>query len=191
MKVDRTELPEYFPTHRHSSEFWEQLGRTIATFGFLEEILGKAIFAFTATRDYPVDEVDAAYARWLPTLEKALFGQLHNLIESYGKAVRDNKKAMIAADELERLLAELKKSSTFRNVLCHGSWRSMPDAKGYSIPFFVNNNLDIFDTPVNAAFLEQLRRHVVESICLIIETVTDMGWQFPGSSFPGKKIWET
>jgi hypothetical protein len=50
-----------FLTHRHSPQFWEQLGRTIATCGFLEEVLGKAIFAFTATRNYSPDEIDAAY----------------------------------------------------------------------------------------------------------------------------------
>ena len=41
----------YLPTG-DSPQFWEQLGRTVATYGFLEEVLGKAIFAFTATRNY-------------------------------------------------------------------------------------------------------------------------------------------
>jgi hypothetical protein len=50
--IDRDRLPPLFPTHGHSPQFWEQLGRTIATYGFLEEALGKAIFAFTATRRY-------------------------------------------------------------------------------------------------------------------------------------------
>lgn len=49
--VDIDKLPANFPTHRHDPAFWEALGRTVATFGFLEEVLGKAIFAFTATRD--------------------------------------------------------------------------------------------------------------------------------------------
>jgi hypothetical protein len=48
--VDIKNLPASFPTHRHSAAFWENLGRTVATFGFLEEVLGKAIFAFTATK---------------------------------------------------------------------------------------------------------------------------------------------
>jgi len=51
--VNIEELPTGFPTHKHPSEFWEALGRTVATFGFLEETLGKAIFAFTATRRIP------------------------------------------------------------------------------------------------------------------------------------------
>jgi len=51
--VDTKNLPPLFPTHRHSAMFWENLGRTIATFGFLEEVLGKAIFVFSATTQYP------------------------------------------------------------------------------------------------------------------------------------------
>lgn len=55
--VDFKNLPSLFPTHRHSPMFWETLGRTIATFGFLEEVLGKAIFAFTATTRHQEGEI--------------------------------------------------------------------------------------------------------------------------------------
>ena len=74
--VAKDQLPPSFPTHLHSPEFWEQLGRTIATYGFLEEVLGRAIFAFTATRAYSPEEIDAAYQAWLPQLERALTDQL-------------------------------------------------------------------------------------------------------------------
>jgi hypothetical protein len=36
--VDRRGVPEQYPTHRHEPEFWEALGRCVATFGFLEDI---------------------------------------------------------------------------------------------------------------------------------------------------------
>ncbi len=72
-------LPPLFPTHLHSPEFWEQRGRTVATFGCLEEVLGKAIFALTATVRYDEAEIrydeaeiQGAFERWLPTLERAL-----------------------------------------------------------------------------------------------------------------------
>ena len=47
--IDRSGLPVSYPTHAHQPEFWEALGRSVATFGFLEEVLLKAIFALTAT----------------------------------------------------------------------------------------------------------------------------------------------
>jgi hypothetical protein len=181
--VDTNNLPPLFPTHLHSAPFWEALGRTIATFGFLEEVLGKAIFAFTATTGYPEGEVDAAYEKWLPTLERALIDQLANLINAYGKAVRSNPEATIT--NLDDLLNELRKASVIRNVLCHGSWRT-PDAGGKSLALFVNKQKLVWDTPIDAAYLEQTRKAVAELACEVITTVTHMGWQFPGSRGAGE-----
>lgn len=39
--VDIDRLPANFPTHRRDPAFWEALGCAVATFGFLEEVLGK------------------------------------------------------------------------------------------------------------------------------------------------------
>ena len=68
-------------------EFWEHLGRTIATFGHLEEVLGKAIFALTATVRYGEAEIEGAFERWLPTLERALIDPWRGLIESAGRPI--------------------------------------------------------------------------------------------------------
>ena len=83
--VDKDRLPDRFPTHRHEAVFCEELGRTVATFGLLEEVLGKAIFAFIGTRPYSEEEVQEADQGWLPKLERALTGPLGNLIDVYEK----------------------------------------------------------------------------------------------------------
>ncbi|MGO4287494.1 hypothetical protein [Bosea sp. TAB14] len=183
--VNRAGLPADFPTQAHSPRFWEELGRAVATFGFLEEVLGKAIFSFTATRSYPEDEIEAAYEKWLPTLEQALSDALGSLIVSYGKAVKAHGAATIT--NIDDLLADLRAASKLRNVLCHGSWR-MPDAQGKSVPLFLNREKEVFETPIDEAYLRQVRQHVVELICAVIDTVTRIGWQFPGSSGPGLAI---
>lgn len=183
--VDHSKLPIDFPTHRHGSEFWELLGRTIGTFGFLEETLGKAIFSFTATREIPEKDIAAEYEKWLPTLQRALSNPLRGLIDSYEKATRANKKATI--ENLDDLLIDLRSVCVVRNVLCHGSWR-LPDDEGKSIPLFVDKKLRIFSTPIDVAYLRKLQRHVVELICAVINSVTHMGWQFPGSDGPGDPI---
>jgi hypothetical protein len=183
--VDIDNLPSLFPTHLHKAAFWEALGRTIATFGFLEEVLGKAIFAFTATTQHPEAEVEAAYEKWLLTLERALIDQLAGLIDAYGKAVRNNSEATVT--NFDDLLKELRKASAIRNVLCHGSWRA-PDAKGKSLALFVNRQKMVWDTPIDIAYLEQTQKAVAELACAVVTTVTHMGWQFPGSRGPGKTI---
>lgn len=183
--IDRDNLPPLFPTHRHAPQFWEHLGRAIATYGFLEEVLGKAIFAFTATRHYNPAEIDAAYQAWLSQLERALTDQLENLAESYGKAARAN--PATTTENVDELVKEIKKATLIRNVLCHGSWRT-PDADGASVPLFVNRQKHVFETAIGIAYLEQIQAHVAELACSVIDTVTRMGWQFPGGAGPGKHI---
>lgn len=184
--VDQDGLPELYPTHLHDAKFWEALGRSVATFGFLEETLGKAIFSFTATRPYREEEIQQAYAEWLPKLEHALTDQLGNLINKYGKAVREHPSATIS--NLDELLDDLREASKIRNVLCHGSWRA-PDAAGASNPFFVNRQKEVFDIAIDIDFLDRVQKHAVGLVCAVVDSVTHMGWQFPGSSSPGKAIW--
>lgn len=185
--VDYNGLPKNFPTHSHDPAFWESLGRAVATFGFLEEVLCKAIFAFTATKPYSDSEIIEAYENWLPKLQRALTDQLWNLIEAYGKAVNEHPDAKI--ENLTELLEDLKSASKIRNVLCHGSWRT-PDQNKASMPFFVNKKNEIFDTPLNKAWLDHTQQDTTKLICAIISTVTYMGWQFPGSISPGTPIWQ-
>ncbi len=185
--VDFSQLPDFYPTHRHEPKFWEALGRTVATFGFLEEILRKAIFAFTATREYPESEVQAALLSWLPTIEKALSDQLGNLIGSYDEAVNNNAQSTIT--NLDELIHDLRDAAKIRNVLCHGSW-GLPDNLGRSVPFFVSRNNEVFDTAIDVQFLNQLQQKVAELACAVISSVEHMGWTFPGSNGPGKPIWD-
>jgi uncharacterized protein (DUF2132 family) len=184
--VNQNALPENYPTHLHEAYFWECLGRTVATFGFLEEVLTKAVFAFSATTKYSEEEIEQAYAQWFPQLEKSLSDQLGGLIDRYGKAVRDNSDATI--ENLEDLITDLREASKIRNVLCHGSWRT-PSQNGASIPFYVNRQKERFETPIDVSFLNKVQKHTVELICVVINSVTHMGWQFPGSFGPGEVIW--
>jgi len=183
--VDCERLPALFPTHRHKAEFWEALGRAVAAFGFLEETLGKAIFAFTATRKIPAVMIDEEYRKWLPTLEKALTDPLGGLINSYEEAVRANGDAMIP--NLQGLVTTLREAATRRNVICHGSWQS-PDYQGRSVPFYVDKKRGIWETPIDVAHLAQLRQHVAELSCAVVNSVTQLGYQFPGSNGPGKQV---
>jgi hypothetical protein len=183
--VNMEGLPPLFPTHQHSNEFWEHLGRTVATFGFLEEVLKKAIFSFTGNTLYSQCEIDAAYERWALTLEKVLTAQLSNLIDAYDRAVRNHPDASVL--NFDELLNNLREVSRLRNVLCHGSWR-FPEASGKSLPLFVNKQTMVFDTPIDIGFLQRTQKAVAELACHVVTSVTLMGWQFPGTKGPGKPI---
>lgn len=183
--VDPDSLPAQFPTHRHQGRFWESLGRAVGTFGFLEEVLGKAIFALSATKPYEPAEIDAAYEKWSRRLERALTDPLGDLIGEYEKAVREHPDA--TSDDLDYLICRLREAARIRNVLCHGSWQA-PDSQGASVPLFVDKKANVFDAAVDCAFLDQAQRHVAELSCAVVNSVTRIGWQFPGSSGPGRPI---
>lgn len=185
--VNFAALPDGFPTHRHDPRFWEALGRVVATFGFLEETLGKAIFAITATTEYSDEAVAAAVVKWGGTLEAALTDALGAKITGYERAVKANGED--ALGNITWLIEDLRKASKVRNALCHGSW-GLPDEAGASIPFFVNRELLRFETKVDVPFLGQVQRHATELAVAVINSVTGMGWQFPGSNGPGEPIWQ-
>lgn len=186
--VNLTQVAAGFPTHRHDPAFWTALGRVVATFGFLEETLGKAIFAMTATTEYDDEAAAAAVEKWGGTLEAAIKNPLGAKIRGYEAAVRANGKVELGNSEW--LFDDLRKAAEVRNVLCHGSW-SLADADGASVPFFVDRHLRRFTTKVDIAFLDQVQRHAAELAVAVINSVTGMGWQFPGSNGPGKEIWRS
>lgn len=103
--INQDVLPENFPTHRHAGAFWEALGRSVATSGFLEETIAKAIFAFTgSSRDACAQ--DRGEIREVAVEQKALSDPLGRLIDAYGKTVRQHPDATLTS--LQDLLDDLR-----------------------------------------------------------------------------------
>jgi hypothetical protein len=184
-RVKQEQLPTDYPTHRHSGEFWEQLGRTVATYGFLEQVLGRAIFALTATRRHAEDELEEAYNNWLGQLERALSDPLGGLIDAYGNAWRNYHNPPVS--NFEELVEDLRQAAQLRNVLCHGAWQ-VPDSNGKSLPLFVDRKQRIFATSIDAVYLQQVRAQVAGLLCAVINSISSIGLQFPGSAGPGESI---
>ncbi len=184
--IDVARIPDKFPTHKHTAEFWVELGRCIATYGFLEETLGKAVFSFTATTEINAEDHEAAYKAWLPKLKRALSDPLGSLIANYAKAVRDHQSP--ESGKFQELIGELQQMAIIRNVICHGSW-GVPDSSGRSLPFFVNKNDETWQIPIDLAYLRNVQVVTARLTIEVINTVTVHGWQFPGSGGPGKPIW--
>lgn len=184
--MNRDALPSAFPTHIQTPEFWEQLGRVVGTFGALEEVMGKAIFALTGSMPIDIDTEGQSLTAWQDVLERALTDPLNPLIDTFGRALRDHRD--VSLENPEDLLDALHRVAELRNVLCHGSWQA-PDEHGRSKPLFVDRKLRVFDTPVDVEFLQRTQRQTRELICEVIDTVTRAGLQFPGSDGPGMRLW--
>lgn len=184
--LDREQLPEHFPTHRHSAMFWESLGRTVATFGVLEETLGKAVFSLTVGQYYArEEEAHAAYQMWLQDLQQGPGEPLVNLADSYAQMALGHPDS--EPEAVEQLVADIRRFAALRKVLCHGAWQTADEA-GDALPMFVDRSQNIFGTPVDIDYMERVRRHVVDQICCVIDSVTRMGWTFPGDAGLGKRF---
>ena len=184
------EYPKQFPTHRHSPEFWEELGRCIATFGCLEYALFQACFLFTGNKIYPVEthtveEMKEKVREWESEVGKSLSNPLKLLIGKFEKAIRDYPNAK--TDGLEDLLDHLKEGVDIRNILCHAFWPS-PDRNGFTNPFYFKRDFKYCDTPVNLAFLRQTRQHTTELICLVLAMVVSNGLELPVRGNPSQDI---
>lgn len=191
--VDKDALPEEFPTHCHPPEFWEALGRLAATFGFLEYTLARAIFALTATREYASEEeLDKAYSSWVQKLENALSDTLKPLVDTFATEVRQHQSSTIS--NLDELIDGLKQAATYRNVFLHAYWPP-PDTCGFCVPFFVDRKIRkgkkdaVFNTPIDVDSLKRTQKFAAKLSVDVVNVVTHMGYQFPGSGGPGKKVW--
>lgn len=184
--VEASRLPKDWPTHSHPPEFWEQLGRTIATFGLLEKTLAKTVFVHTGTRRYDLESIEKGYATWIAKMERIFSENMASLADAFAKAVREHPENTI--ENIEELQVNIKTVAEVRNMLCHGSWQS-PDGDGFSMPFFQNRRGEVFSSSIDVAYLRQVQQHARELTCAVINSVTHMGFAFPGSDGPGRKIW--
>ena len=182
MVVDISALPEYWPTQIMPAEFWEELGRTVATFGLLEEMIKKTCFVLSATRKYESVTTEM-YERWTHGLEKMVKDPLGSLIDRFEKELK--------ADESHdlNLIHNLRDLKEHRDILCHGSWRPGSDGKQLR-PLFVNRKSEICDSEYSVDDLREIRRQVVEVLCLCMNTGTSKGIQLPWSNDPGVPIWQ-
>lgn len=186
--IDIDRLPPFFPTHRHSPEFWEKLGRAVATYSFLEEILRKGIFALEFTKQYESEEErNIAYEKWKKQGKKNLSAQLYNLANSFQTATIGHQDYNDDQEEISKLINFIKESAKLRNILCHGAWMP-PNEEGKSVPLFINRDLEKFETGIDINYLEQIQEHNKELICHVINWITNKGYQFPGWNNPGKNI---
>lgn len=187
-RVSRADLPQDFPTHHLSMEFWENLGRAVATFGFLEKVLGKAILVFIGTRHYNTsEELEIQLDALFQTLDIALTGQLGALIDKYESAVKRHQESPV--DNIADLLQDLRKAAKLRNIICHGSWGD-PDSNGASLPYFINKKKEKVVSPMSSDDLARLQHQVASLACAVIDSVTCMGFQFPGLSGPGRPVFD-
>lgn len=184
--MDTGQMPENFPTNLHDKEFWEWLGRLVATFGYLEVVLKKAIYYFQTSRPYPEKEIDEAYQTWELKFQSVLSGTLTKLVDAYQVAVIAHPEASPGTG-FPAVLEDLRRVAKLRNALCHANWPP-PDENGASLPYVLDRKLNEFATPVDVAYLKKSQQEVAWLANEVGSTLTSMGMILPGTNSSGTSL---
>lgn len=184
-RVDRSKLPAEWPTHRGTPAFWEELGRAVAAFGFLEDTLARAYFGLTATREYAsIGEAEAAFPKWRTNLERSLTDTLASLSSKVGEAFENDDR--VPADVGSDIVRRLHELAVWRNALCHGAWVRFDADGSAGLRYFrrTRDGPEALDCSLSSEEIANIRAGTVDVTICLVDAVACTGVRFPGTTRP-------
>lgn len=137
------------------ADFAAMLGQCVASFGWLEEIIKRTIFALDRAR--LADDLTPQELRvWLTRMSNIADDSMGTLVEQLDAAMRRHA-GLKDRNALTDRLGAIKRQ---RNLLCHASWRP-GSAPGRWHPAFVNTQGETFDQDMG---LEDLQAAQAEAL---------------------------
>ena len=123
LPIERSNFPADWPVNQGTPVFWQELGKAVAAFGYLERILAKTCYVVLATSERAAslpDAGDEAVSRWYKRLMRSQTDSLRGLTDELGRVLAENGRVPHAVrEDLAKQLEELR---PWRNALCHGAW---------------------------------------------------------------------
>ena len=172
LPLDRSIYPPDWPLSTEKPEFWQELGRTIAAFGYLEHELVLACDALTPPPALPQNldrEQVPGYLEWYRKLQARRTDTLRVLTDRLGKLLKkDSRVPHSVRTDLSRELDELR---PWRNALCHGAWFGVEsDGAGSLCHYYKEEGLVLrFQSRVTLRELIDLRARIVDTIFRLAE----------------------
>ena len=176
LPIKRNNFPTDWPVNQGPSNFWQELGRTVAVFGYLEYTLASTCYALLATGERAKALLDAgddhAFSKWFNRIERSQVDSLHGLILEFERVISES--SQVPHNVREDLVERLKELKPKRNALCHGAWLSIADDGlahlqhnhlDESIPVALQPNFTIKD-------LSEIRGQTVDTIFQIAEVAS-------------------
>lgn len=187
--VDRARLPEDWPTNRGSSAFWEQLGRTVATFSHLEDMMARAWFGLTASREFEdMEQAEVAFPDWEKALKGSLTESLHSLARKLKKAFNEDDR--VPNEVAGAFLARLDELRVWRNALCHGAWQGFQDDGSVDLRHFrrTAEGPESLENRLSVETLSSIRAATVDLTADLVDILSAAGVRFPGTALPGAPV---
>lgn len=145
------------------------LGQCVANFGWLEEIIKRAIYALDRAR-LADDLTQTELATWLDHIGQIADDSLGTLIDQLGAAIRRHP-GLRDRDAIIDRLADLRH---YRNLLCHASWRPT-ERPGHWHPAFVAARGEINEGPMSVTDLDRVRQETVDLGAMVLQVMRATG----------------
>ena len=180
LPVDRDAIPAGWPMPQGPDIFWQELGRTIAAYGHLEQMLGSACYALLIAPEnveaFLQSPMGNAASRWIERIRRTWVDALHGLISEFDRGLHEAGRIPHAVRE--GLVADLKLLRPWRNALCHGAWLDVDeDGCGHLVHFFLDGGAPVNFEPwkITLQDLSDIRARTVDVTIRVTEAASASG----------------
>ena len=180
LPIDRDVLPPDWPVNQGPAVFWQELGKTVAAFGYLEHTLASTCYALLATGERAVALLEANDQKTMRRWTKRL---LRSQTDSMGPLTRELDRVLTEAGLVPRavredLVARLDELRPWRNALCHGAWLSVAEDGSARLEHLYRDDDDLpvaFERNVDVKDLSDVRARTVDITIRIAEAASVAG----------------
>ena len=179
LPIDRDNLPADWPVNQGISVFWQELGKTVAAFGYLEYILASTCYALLATPQRATILLDAnddeALSRWYNRVLRSQVDSMHRLTLELDRVLSEDHR--VPHTVREDLIARLKELRPWRNALCHGAWLSIgEDGSGHLEHIYLDDRAPVaFEPEFTLKEFSDIRARTVDTTIRIAEAASVAG----------------
>ncbi len=180
LPIDRDVLPPDWPVNQGPAVFWQELGKTVAAFGYLEHILTSTCFALLATGERAVTLLEAndhaALSEWCKRLLDSRTDSLYRLTRELEKVLPET--GLVPNAVRGDLVARLDDLRLWRNALCHGAWLSVDEDGSARLEHLYKDDEGLpvaFEREVDVKLLSDVRARTVDITIRIAEAASAIG----------------
>ena len=186
LPINRKILPAGWPLPSGDPAFWEDLGRTVAVFGYLENELATECYQLSAMSEdarRAAAAGDERFRKWYARLQRSWTDSLHALTNAFRDVLEKNDS--VPRHVVKDLIDRLEDLRPWRNALCHGAWLSFSgDGSGvlhhyyrseHANPKLFPQNPSRFRPQVTQQDLADVRARTVEATIRVAEAASMAG----------------